>query len=75
MRINLQELENILSNFGFENICIQNKENTIEVYIKGKFDLNKLKINLANKTRIHPSVFVFESVKEFSLNKNMIFRI
>jgi len=73
MRINLQELENIVSNFGFENICIQNKENTIEVYIKGKFDLNKLKINLANKTRIHPSVFVFESVKEFSLNKNLKF--
>ena len=73
MRINLQELENIVSNFGFENICMQNKENTIEVYIKGKFDLNKLKINLANKTRIHPSVFVFESVKEFSLNKNLKF--
>lgn len=73
MRINLQELEDIVSNLGFENICMQNKENTIEVFIKGKFDLKKLKNNLVNKTKIHPSVFVIESVEEFSLNKNLKF--
>ena len=46
---------------------------TIEVFIKGKFDLKKLKNNLVNKTKIHPSVFVIESVEEFSLNKNLKF--
>jgi acyl-coenzyme A synthetase/AMP-(fatty) acid ligase len=70
MRINLQELESIISDFGFKNICIQEKENKINVLIKGDFQLEKLKEYLVSITKIHPSVFIFKTVKDFPLNKN-----
>jgi acyl-coenzyme A synthetase/AMP-(fatty) acid ligase len=70
MRINLLELEDIILNFGFENICMQEKENTINVFIKDSFELEALKKNIMSVTKIHPSVFTFKIVKEFPLNKN-----
>ena len=70
MRINLQELENIISNFGIENICIQKKENMITVFIKNDVELEKLKKHITSITKLHPSVFVFKTIKDFPLNKN-----
>jgi long-chain acyl-CoA synthetase len=70
MRINLQELEDIILNFGLENICMQEKENTINVYIKDDFELEKVKKQIISVTKIHPSVFFFKIVKNFPLNKN-----
>ncbi len=70
MRVNLQELEDIILNFGFENICMQEKENMINVFIKNNFELEKLKKHIISVTKIHPSVFIFKIVKNFPLNKN-----
>ena len=72
MRINLQELEGIISKFGFENVCMQDqdKENIINIFVKGEFELKTLKQHLTLVTKIHPSVFVFKTVKNFPLNKN-----
>ncbi|MBD1156629.1 AMP-binding protein [Pelagibacterales bacterium SAG-MED20] len=70
MRINLQELEDIISNFGIENICMQEKENMINVFVKDDFELEKLKKHLTSVTKIHPSVFIFKTIKDFPLNKN-----
>ena len=70
MRINLQELEDIILNFGFKNICMQEKENMINVFIKDNFELEKLKKHITSVTKIHPSVFIFKIVKDFPLNKN-----
>ena len=72
MRINLQELEDIISKFDFENICMQDqdKENTINVFIKDKFEFKELKKIITSVTKIHPSVFVFKTVKNFPLNRN-----
>lgn len=70
MRINLQELEDIISNFGIENICMQEKENIINIFVKDDFELEKLKKHLTLVTKIHPSVFIFKIIKNFPLNKN-----
>jgi long-chain acyl-CoA synthetase len=70
MRINLQELEDIILNLGFENLCMQEKENMINVFIKNNLELEKLKKYITLVTKIHPSVFVFKIVKDFPLNKN-----
>tara|TARA_B110001452_G_scaffold253508_1_gene244300 strand:- start:17456 stop:18868 length:1413 start_codon:yes stop_codon:yes gene_type:complete len=70
MRINLQELEEIISNFGIENICMQEKENMINVFVKDDFELEKLKKHITSVTKIHPSVFIFKIIKDFPLNKN-----
>ena len=70
MRINLQELEDIILNFGFKNICMQEKENMINVFIKDNFELEKLKKHITSVTKIHPSAFIFKIVKDFPLNRN-----
>jgi len=70
MRINLQELEDIILNFGFKNICMQEKENMINVFIKDNFELEKLKKHITSDTKIHPSAFIFKIVKDFPLNRN-----
>ena len=70
MRINLQELEDIILNFGIKNICMQEKENLINIFIKDNFELEKLKKHITSVTKIHPSVFIFKIVKDFPLNKN-----
>ena len=70
MRINLQELEDIILNFGIKNICMQEKENMINIFIKDNFELEKLKKHITSVTKIHPSVFIFKIVKDFPLNKN-----
>ena len=70
MRINLQELEDIILNFGFKNICMQEKENMINVFIKDNFELEKLKKHITLVTKIHPSAFIFKIVKDFPLNRN-----
>ena len=70
LRRYLQELEDIILNFGFENICMQEKENMINVFIKNNFELEKLKKHIISVTKIHPSVFIFKIVKNFPLNKN-----
>ena len=70
MRVNLQELEDIISNFGIENICMQEKENMINVFVKDDFELEKLKKHITSVTKIHPSVFMFKIIKDFPLNKN-----
>ena len=36
LRINLQELEDIIINYGYENMCLQEKENQINILLKKK---------------------------------------
>ena len=73
LRLNLQELEEIISDYGYENVCIQNKPNKILVMVKQKKKLDSLKKYILNKTNLHPSTIEINVVKEFPLSKNLKF--
>ena len=71
LRINLQELEEIISKYGVDNICMSKKENKINIFIKNTNKIEKLKKYLAALTKLHPSVFEIKIIKKFPLNKNL----
>ena len=71
LRINLQELEDIIINYGCENMCIQEKENIITIYLKKKTNEKNFKDYLVNLTNLHKSVFKIIIIRQFPLNKNL----
>ena len=71
LRINLQELEDIIFDYGYENMCLQEKENTINIYLKKKLNLEKFSKYLSNLTNIHISVFKINYIDEFPMNRNL----
>ena len=69
-RINLAELEYIISDFGIQSLCQLEKENQITIFIKNLNEIEKLKEYLSKSIQLHPTTFVFKKVNNFSLNKN-----
>ena len=71
MRINLDELEEIILKFGVESMCIEEKENKIGIFVKKYNKLNKLKNYLVLLTNLHPSAFAIKTIEKFPLNRNL----
>ena len=70
LRINLQELEDIISEYGYENMCLQESENKIDIFLKKIVNQNIFKNYLTNLTNLHNSVFNIKVIKKFPLNSN-----
>lgn len=71
IRLNLQEIEKIIEDYGLENMCLQKEDNKIQILVKDDFKINEIKEYIFSKTNIHPSVFSFKKVNKFSLNNNL----
>lgn len=70
MRVNLDELEDIIANYGLENICTQKKQNKILIYVKNFNKNEQLKKYLIKLTKLHSTSLEIKNVKKFPLNKN-----
>ena len=70
MRINLQEIEDLVLNRGAESMCLQNEENRITILVKNYDKLDDLKEYISKLTNIHPSVFTIKKIKDFPLTNN-----
>ena len=70
MRINLQDLEEIILEYGVENICLEEKQNKILIFVKKYKKIEMLKKYLIDLTNLHPSSIEIKNIKEFPLNLN-----
>ena len=70
MRINLEDLEKIILDYGAENICLEEKQNKILVFVKNYKKIKMLKKYLINLTNLHASSIEVKNVKKFTLNSN-----
>jgi len=69
-RINLVELEYIISDFGVQSLCQVEEENKITIFVKNLNEIEKLKEYLSKSTQLHPTTFIFKKINNFALNKN-----
>ena len=69
-RINLVELEYIISDFGVQSLCQVEEENKITIFVKNLNEIEKLKEYLFKSTQLHPTTFIFKKINNFTLNKN-----
>ena len=70
MRINLQHLEEIILEYGVENICLEEKQNKILIFVKKYKKIEMLKKYLIDLTNLHSSSIEIKNIKEFPLNLN-----
>ena len=70
LRVNLSEVEEIISKMNIKSMCLKGNANKILIYIKEKKKIEVLKKNLSQLLNLHPTTFVIQIIKEFPLNKN-----
>ncbi len=69
-RISLDELENIIFKFGIKVVCVQNKKDSISIFVDHKIN-EKLLINyISDYTLINKNVFKIVIIKKFPLLDN-----
>ena len=74
IRINLIEVEELIFNYGLENICNQIKENKIEITLTKNYDKTELINHVSNKLSLHPSIFSVKKVDKLPLTKNLKYK-
>ena len=70
LRVNLSEVEEIISNIKIKSMCLKGNSNKILIYIKEANKIVILKKLLSQTLSLHPSSFIIEIIKDFPLNKN-----
>ena len=69
-RISLDEIENIISQFGIENICSQGSNDEMVIFIKRKINEKNLKSYLSNYVKLNEKLFKIKYLKEFPMTEN-----
>jgi len=70
-RVNLFELEEIISSINIKSICLTNSPNKINIYAVSDKKNNKDLVELLNKnTELHPNIFIITNVKNLPINQN-----
>ncbi len=69
-RISLDEIENIISQFGIENICSQGSNDEMIIFIKRKINEKNLKSYLSNYVKLNEKLFKIKYLKEFPMTEN-----
>ncbi len=69
-RISLDELEKILFEYGYENVCVQNVKEKITIFINKKFSEKDIKKYISNYTNLHESLFKCIQISEFPMTDN-----
>ena len=70
LRINLSEVEDIISKMNIKSMCLKGDYNKILIYVLEKNKIEILKKNLSKSLNMHPSSFTIQIIKEFPLNMN-----
>lgn len=69
-RISLDELENIIFKFGIKTVCVQNKKDSISIFVIHKINENLLLNFISNYTSINKKAFKILIIKKFPLLEN-----
>ncbi len=69
-RISLDELEKILYEYGYENVCVQNIKEKITIFIKKNFTEKDIKKYISNYTNLHENLFKCVQINEFPMTDN-----
>ncbi len=69
-RISLDEIEKIIYDYGYKNICIQKTKDKIDIYVNKKNIENKIKTYISKYTNLHLSIFNVSYIKTFPMTKN-----
>ena len=70
-RVNLDDIEKIINFYGVRSVCVQNKKDTIHVYINKKNNKKEIQKKISDYTSLNINSFKIKYVKSFPLNKNM----
>ena len=68
-------MEELIFNYGQENICKQIEENKIEITLTKNYDKTKLINHVSNKLSLHPSIFSVKKVDKLPLTKKFKIQI
>ena len=70
LRVNLDEIQNVLLSHNIENVCKFDGENKILVLYKCNINEHNLKKIILDHINLHPGVFQFKKVKKFQISNN-----
>ena len=70
LRINLSEVEDIISKMNIKSMCLKGETNKILIYIKERNKIEILKKNLPKLLNMHPTSFSIQVIKEFPISMN-----
>ena len=69
-RINLFELEQVISDLGVKSICNIKKNDQINIFVKNLKKKETFIKQLSKKTQLHPNTFSIKKIKNFPMNEN-----
>ena len=69
-RISLDEIEKIIYNYGYKNVCSQQVKDTLNIYVNKKNVEKKIKSFLSKYTNLNENLFRVNYLKSFPMTKN-----
>ena len=69
-RISLDEIEKIIYEYGYKNVCSQQAKDTLNIYINKKNIEKKISSYASNYTNLHESLFKVIFIESFPMTKN-----
>lgn len=74
IRVNLIEVEELILNYGLENICNLIEENKIEITLTKNYNKAELINHISNKLSLHPSIFSVKKVEKLPMTRNLKYK-
>ena len=69
-RISLDEIEKIIYEYGYKNVCNQQSKDTLNIFINEKDIEKKIISYVSNYTNLHESLFKVIFIESFPMTKN-----
>ena len=69
-RISLDEIEKIIYEYGYKNVCNQQSKDTLNIFINKKDIEKKIISYVSNYTNLHESLFKVIFIESFPMTKN-----
>ena len=69
-RISLDEIERIIYEYGFENVCNQSNKDKLSIFVKEKNVEKKIKSYISKYTNLHENNFKVVYLNSFPINQN-----
>ena len=69
-RISLDEIEKIIYNYGYKNVCSQQVKDTLNIYVNKKNVEKKIKSFLSKYTNLNENLFRVNYLKSFPMTRN-----
>ena len=69
-RISLDEIEKIIYEYGYKNVCSQQAKDTLNIYVNEKNVEKKIKSYVSKYTNLHESLFKVYFLETFPMTKN-----